>query len=121
MRFTGLLLFSLMLAATSYGQTPRSQIQPSRDINWPSCAAGQAYSPNGNTCLAPGGAYTNPIGAILQVNQYPGSTFDVQLANCISAVSSFTGGTCDARGYNGTITLAGTITIGIPNIHVYLP
>lgn len=120
MRFIGPLLFSVMLAATM-AAAQRSQVQPSRDINWPSCAAGQAYSPNGNTCLAPGGAYTNPIGAILQVNQYPGSTFDVQLANCIAAVNSFTGGTCDARGYNGTITLAGTITVGTPNVHIYLP
>jgi parallel beta-helix repeat protein len=46
-------------------------------------------------------------------DQFPGATADAKIANCIADLPA-AGGVCDARGIQGTQTLAGQITISKP-------
>jgi hypothetical protein len=68
-----------------------------------------------------GGGTSNPLGAVWQVSQFPGNSFDAQLSACLGVLNGTTGGTCDGRNYAGDIALENNIVLNVPNSHIYLP
>ncbi len=73
-----------------------------------------------------GGAATGPLtatqlGAAYQVDQFPGADFGAKLQTCIAGLSSTYGGTCDARNFTGTQSMASNVTISTANATVLLP
>ena len=73
-----------------------------------------------------GGAVTGPLtakqlGAAYQVDQFAGTDFGARLQGCISAIDSVSGGTCDARNFSGTVSMASDVTISTANVTVLLP
>lgn len=73
-----------------------------------------------------GGAATGPLtasqlGAAYQVDQFPGADFGAKLQACVAAVNSTYGGTCDARNFTGTVSMAANVTISTANTTVMMP
>ncbi|HVZ83543.1 MAG TPA: hypothetical protein VG893_07685, partial [Terracidiphilus sp.] len=73
-----------------------------------------------------GGAATGPLtatqlGAAFQVDQFPGADFGAKLQACISGLSTTYGGTCDARNFTGTQSMAANLTISTANVTILLP
>ncbi len=73
-----------------------------------------------------GGAATGPLtatqlGAVYQVDQFAGADFGAKLQACINALNTATGGTCDARNFPATVSLASNLTIATANATVLLP
>jgi hypothetical protein len=73
-----------------------------------------------------GGTATGPLtapqlGAVYQVDQFPGSTFGAKLQACVNGLSSASGGVCDARNFPNALTLSTNVTIATPNAAIYLP
>jgi hypothetical protein len=76
--------------------------------------------------LPGGGTYAalvanNPLGAALQVDQFPGVDFGAKLQACVGAVSATFGGTCDARNFTGSLSMGSNLTISTANTAVLLP
>ena len=73
-----------------------------------------------------GAALTGPLtsvqlGAAYQVDQFPGADFGAKLQACLGAISSIYGGTCDARNFTGSQSMASNLTIATANTTVMLP
>ncbi len=73
-----------------------------------------------------GGAATGPLtatqlGAVYQVDQFPGTDIGAKLQACVNNLNSTFGGVCDARNFPGTLTIASNITISTPNAVIDLP
>jgi len=73
-----------------------------------------------------GGTLTGPLtgvrlGAVYQVDQFPGADFGAKLAACVSNLNASYGGTCDARNFTGTQTMGANLTISTPDVTVQLP
>ena len=80
----------------------------------------------GGGTLPGGGNYqalvaNNPIGAAFQVDQFPGADFGAKLQACLSAVSASYGGTCDARNFTGSLSMASNLTVSKANVTIDLP
>ena len=61
------------------------------------------------------------IGGVYQVDQFSGSDIGVKIANCLSGLNQSYGGTCDARNFVGTLSMASNLTISTANAVIYLP
>ncbi len=61
------------------------------------------------------------IGAVYQVDQFPGADFGAKLQSCLSSLSSSYGGTCDARNFAGTLAMGSNLTIATANATMLLP
>jgi hypothetical protein len=73
-----------------------------------------------------GGIVTGPLtakqlGAAYQVDQFAGADFGAKLQVCVAAISSASGGTCDARNFGGDVSMASDVTISTANATVLLP
>ena len=73
-----------------------------------------------------GGAATGPLtatqlGAAFQVDQFPGADFGAQLQACINGLSTMYGGTCDARNFSGSLSMAANVNISTANATILLP
>jgi hypothetical protein len=73
-----------------------------------------------------GGTLSGPLtsiklGAVYQVDQFPGADFGAQLSACVSGLSATYGGTCDARNYAGTLSMGSNLTISTANATILLP
>ncbi|MGB7547922.1 MAG: hypothetical protein WBM14_09240 [Terracidiphilus sp.] len=61
------------------------------------------------------------LGAAYQVDQFPGADFGAKLQACLAALSQTYGGTCDARNFTGSQSMASSLTISTANATVMLP
>jgi hypothetical protein len=61
------------------------------------------------------------VGASWQVDQFSGSDVGVKIAACLAGLSTTYGGVCDARNFAGTVTMASTLNLNVPNATVLLP
>jgi hypothetical protein len=73
-----------------------------------------------------GGTVTGPvtatkIGAVYQADQFPGADFGAKLQACINALDPSYGGTCDARNFAGSLTMASNLNLSAANATVNLP
>ena len=79
----------------------------------------------GGGSLPGGGSYpalveNAALGSSLQVDQFPGVDIGAKLQACVNSLS-VNGGTCDARNFTGTLTMASNLTISTANATVLLP
>ncbi len=100
----------------------------SGDPTIPTQAADKHYVDSEFSLALPlsGGTLSGPvtatrIGAIYQVDQLPGSDFGAKLQACVNGLNSTYGGTCDARNFSGSLSMAANLTIATANATVYLP
>lgn len=87
---------------------------------------GTQLAGGGGGTLPGGGSYaalvgTGSTGSALEVDQFAGADFGAKLQACVNAVSSSSGGTCDARNFTGAQTMAASVTISAANTTVLLP
>jgi hypothetical protein len=73
-----------------------------------------------------GGALTGPLtsvqlGAAYQVDQFSGGDFGTKLQACVNQLNASYGGTCDARNFSGTLSMASDLSISRANATVQLP
>lgn len=61
------------------------------------------------------------LGGLYQVDQFAGSDIGAKLTACIAGLSSAYGGTCDARNFSGTVTMASSVTVNVANTTILLP
>jgi hypothetical protein len=61
------------------------------------------------------------LGALYQVDQFPGADLGAKLSACLSGLSATNGGTCDARNFTGTQSMGSNLTISRANAAVLLP
>ena len=61
------------------------------------------------------------IGAAYQADQFPGADFGAKVEACLRALNATYGGTCDARNFAGTLSMASSLTIVTPNAAILLP
>ncbi len=61
------------------------------------------------------------LGALYQVDQFPGADFGAQLTACIAGLSAAYGGICDGRNFSGSLAMGSAVTIGTANTTIYLP
>jgi hypothetical protein len=61
------------------------------------------------------------LGALYQVDQFPGSDFGAKLGACLSGLDSTYGGTCDARNFTGAQSMGSNLSISTGNATVLLP
>ncbi|MGA2674486.1 MAG: hypothetical protein ABSE99_14800 [Terracidiphilus sp.] len=92
-------------------------------------AGSQSYGTQldgGGGTLPGGGAYkglvaNNPPGSVYPVDQFPGADFGAKLQACLNALSAENGGSCDARNFTGTLSMASNLTVSTANATVLLP
>ncbi len=80
----------------------------------------------GGGVLPGGGAYaaltgTAKVGSAFPVDQFPGADIGAKLQACVNALNSSYGGTCDARNFTGSLTMASNLTISTSNASILLP
>ncbi len=80
----------------------------------------------GGGTLPGGGTYAalvanNKPGGAYQVDQFPGADIGAKIQACLNAVNSSYGGTCDARNFTGSLSMASNLTIATGNTAVLLP
>jgi hypothetical protein len=73
-----------------------------------------------------GGTLTGPltalqIGAVYQVDQFPGADFGAKLAACLGNLNASYGGTCDGRNFTGTQSMGSNLVISTADVAVLLP
>jgi len=113
---------------TANGGTLTGPLYLSGDPTTPLQAADKHYV-DGQFALAlplAGGAATGPLtavqlGAVYQVDQFPGADIGAKLQACVNNLNSTFGGVCDARNFPGTLTIAANVTIATPNAVIDLP
>ncbi|WP_058187369.1 beta strand repeat-containing protein [Terracidiphilus gabretensis] len=113
---------------TASGGTLTGPLYLSGDPTTPLQAADKHYV-DGQFALAlplAGGAATGPLtavqlGAVYQVDQFPGTDIGAKLQACVNNLNSTFGGVCDARNFPGTLTIASNVTISTPNSVIDLP
>jgi hypothetical protein len=115
-----------MLTVT--GTTMTGPLYLSADPTQPLQAAEKHYVDEEFSLAVPltGATMTGPLtsvqlGALYQVDQFPGADFGAKLAACLSGLSSTNGGTCDARNFTGTLSMGSNLTISTGNATVLLP
>lgn len=73
-----------------------------------------------------GASLTGPLtsvqlGAAYQVDQFSGTDFGAKLQACVAGVSPVYGGTCDARNFTGSLSMASNLTVSTANTTILLP
>jgi hypothetical protein len=61
------------------------------------------------------------IGAAYQADQFAGADFGAKVEACLSALNASYGGTCDARNFTGSLSMASNLTISTSNAIIWLP
>jgi hypothetical protein len=113
---------------TASGGTLSGPLTLCCDPTQPMQAADKHYVDEQSALAVPltGATMTGPLtsvelGALYQVDQFPGSDFGAKLGACLSGLSSTNGGTCDARNFTGTLAMGSNLTISTANATVLLP
>jgi hypothetical protein len=113
---------------TSSGGTLSGPLTLCCDPVQPMQAADKRYVDGEFALAAPltGATMTGPLtgvqlGALYQVDQFPGADFGAKLGACLSGLSQTNGGTCDARNFTGTQSMGSNLTISTANATVLLP
>jgi hypothetical protein len=113
---------------TASGGTLSGPLTLCCDPTLPMQAADKHYVDGEFSLAAPltGATMTGPLtsvelGALYQVDQFPGADFGAKLGACLSGLSSTNGGTCDARNFTGTQSMGTSLTISTANATVMLP
>ncbi len=80
----------------------------------------------GGGTLPGGGTYaaltgTAKIGSAFPVDQFPGADIGAKLQACVNALNPAYGGTCDARNFTGSLTMASNLTVSTSNTSILLP
>ncbi len=75
--------------------------------------------PGGGTYVALTG--TAKVGSAFPVDQFPGADIGAKLQACVNALNTSYGGTCDARNFTGSLTMASSLTISTSNTSILLP
>ena len=75
--------------------------------------------PGGGTYVAMAGS--SRVGPTFAVDQFPGADIGAKIQACLNAVNSSYGGTCDARNFTGSLSMASNLTISTGNTAVLLP
>jgi len=113
---------------TSGGGTLNGPLFLSGDPSSPTQAVTKRYVDDEFAQAVPsgGGVVTGPLtaqrfGAVYQADQSTGADFGAKLQSCLSNLNATYGGTCDARNFTGSLTMASNLTIATPNVTIYLP
>ncbi len=113
---------------TASGGTLSGPLTLCCDPTQPMQAADKHYVDAQSALAVPltGATMTGPLtsvelGALYQVDQFPGADFGAKLGACLSGLSSINGGTCDARNFTGTQAMGSNLTISTANATVLLP
>jgi hypothetical protein len=113
---------------TSSGGTLTGPLYLSGDPSQPLQAADKHYVDAQAAAELPltGGTLSGPftatqIGALYQVDQFAGADFGARLQACLAALSTTSGGACDARNFTGTVSMASSVTVATANATVLLP
>jgi hypothetical protein len=113
---------------TASGGTMSGPLYLSGDPAQPLQAADKHYVDESLALDLPltGGAMTGPLtsvelGALYQVDQFPGADFGAKLSACLSGLNTANGGTCDARNFSGTQAMGANLVISTANAAVLLP
>jgi hypothetical protein len=113
---------------TTAGGTLTGPLYLNADPTQPLQAADKHYVDEQSALDVPltGGTVTGPLtseklGALYQVDQFPGADFGAKLGACLSGLSSTNGGICDARNFTGTQSMGSNLTISTANATVLLP
>jgi len=75
--------------------------------------------PGGGTYVAMVGS--SRVGPTFVVDQFPGADIGAKIQACLNVVNSSYGGTCDARNFTGSLSMASNLTISTGNTAVLLP
>jgi len=89
------------------------------DKQYVDAATAQSVPLTGGTLT--GALTATQIGALYQVDQFPGADFGAKLGACLSGLSTTQGGTCDARNFTGPPGMGSSVTIATANATVLLP
>ena len=113
---------------TASGGTLTGPLTLCCDPTQPMQAADKHYVDEQSALAVPltGATMTGPLtsvelGALYQVDQFPGADFGAKLGACLSGLSQTNGGTCDARNFTGTLAMGSNLTISTANATVMLP
>jgi hypothetical protein len=113
---------------TASGATMTGPLTLCCDPTQPMQAADKHYVDEQSALAVPltGATMTGPLtsvalGALYQVDQFPGADFGAKLGACLSGLSGTNGGTCDARNFTGTQAMGSNLTISTANATVLLP
>jgi hypothetical protein len=113
---------------TPSGGTLTGPLYLSGDPTAPSQASNRHYVDASVAGALPitGGTVSGPvtatkIGAVYQADQFPGADFGAKLQACINALDSNYGGTCDARNFAGSLTMASNLNLSAANVTINLP
>ncbi len=113
---------------TASGATMTGPLTLCCDPTQPMQAADKHYVDEQSALAVPltGATMTGPltsveIGALYQVDQFPGADFGAKLGACLNGLSATNGGTCDARNFTGTQAMGSNLTISTANATVLLP
>ena len=113
---------------TASGGTLSGPLTLCCDPTQPMQAADKHYADEQSALAVPltGATMTGPLtsvelGALYQVDQFPGADFGAKLGACLSGLSQTNGGTCDARNFTGTLAMGSNLTISTANATVLLP
>jgi hypothetical protein len=79
----------------------------------------QALPLSGGTLT--GSLTAKQLGGTYQVDQFAGADFGAKLQACVAELNSAYGGTCDARNFSGTVSMATNLTISTANATILLP
>lgn len=96
-----------------------TQTMEAADKHYVDSTFGQAVPLTGASLTGP--LTSVQLGAAYQVDQFTGSDFGAKLQACLGAVSAVNGGTCDARNFTGTQSMASSLAISTANTTVLLP
>jgi hypothetical protein len=113
---------------TPSGGTLTGPLYLSGDPTAPSQASNRHYVDAAVAGALPitGGTVAGPvtatkIGAVYQADQFPGADFGAKLQACINALDPNYGGTCDARNFAGSLTMASNLNLSAANATINLP
>jgi hypothetical protein len=101
---------------TASGGTLTGPLYLSADPTQPLQAADKHY-----VDITAGTLQNNSQGTVDQVDLFSGADFGAKLQACLSTLSSSYGGTCDARNFSSTQSMASNLTISTSNATILLP
>ena len=101
---------------TAAGGTLTGPLYLNADPTQPLQAADKHY-----VDITAGTSQSNSQGTINQTDLFPGADFGTKLQACLSALSASYGGTCDARNFTATQSMASNLTISTSNVTILLP
>ncbi len=104
-------------ALSATGGTLTGPLYLSGDPTQPLQAADKHYVDT-QTAAAEASAWP---GLVLRADEFAGTDIGARIQACVNALSATYGGTCDARNFTGSLTMASNLTIATGNVAVLLP